>query len=94
MTLTNVFKFNIGEVVQFKNAPHHTFLVIEQNIQVCSGGQQVKYLVRGFKKEPFGGISDKYNLFNEIELEAVEKKEEVSTEEKEEASTTRYPSDP
>ena len=43
---------------------------------MCSGGQQIKYLVRAFKKERFGGISDKYNLFNEIELEAVEKKEE------------------
>jgi len=76
MTLTNVFKFNIGEVVQFKNAPYHIYLVIEQNIQVCSGGQQVKYLVRGFNKEKFGGVSDNYSLFNEIELEAVEKKEE------------------
>lgn len=77
-TLTNVFKFNIGEVVQFKSTPNHTFLIIERHLQECSGGQQVKYLTRAFTKEKFGGISDKYNLFNEIELEAVEKKEKVS----------------
>ena len=73
MSTVNVsFKFNIGEVVQFKSAPYHIFLIIEQNLQICSGGQQIKYLVRAFKKEAFGGISDKYNLFNEIELEAIE----------------------
>ena len=76
MSAVNVFKFNIGEVVQFKSAPHHTFLVIEQSVQVCSGGQQIKYLVRGFAKERYAGVADKYNLFNEIELEAVEKEEE------------------
>ena len=91
MSVVNVsFKFNIGEVVQFRGAPHHTFLVIEQNVQVCSGGQQVKYLVRGFNKERFGGVSDKYNLFNELELEAEEIKEEDAVKE----TDPRGPSEP
>ncbi|MBA7652744.1 hypothetical protein ES703_60583 [subsurface metagenome] len=101
MTTLNVFKFSIGEVVQFKSAPHHTYLVIEQHLQICSGGQQVKYLVRGFKKERFigSGVSDNYNLFNEIELEAVEEEAPVRKKEEEKVPTEEKgiagdPSDP
>jgi len=76
MTTIDMFKFQIGDVVQFISASNHKMLIIEQHLQICVGGQQLKYLTRPFGRARHEGIAKDYTFYNEMELELEPVKDE------------------